>query len=104
MTWNQFIQGFDEYWATITFIVATVFVIYYSYVAPWYKTPMGRALVAVDLGLAVATFPTAMLFLFNWPVYNNHIAEVIVMLVAVGVPIAILSRIYTLFTFRKNHK
>lgn len=102
MTWDQFTILFDEWWATSTFIVALVFVLYYGLAAPWYKTPFGRALITIDLGLAVATFPTFMMFVFGDNISANRTLQWITIVIATTVPIAIAYRIVVLFNIRNR--
>lgn len=102
MTWDHFTVVFDEYWASITFIVATIFVLYYGFAAPWYKTPFGQALIVVDLGLAVATFPTALEFLFGYDLSYNRILEAVTIVIASFVPLAIAYRTFTLWKIRNT--
>lgn len=102
MTWDQFVIMFDNWWSTVTFSMAALFVLYYGLCAPWYRTPFGRALIAIDLGLAVATFPTALLFVFNRNLFDNRVFSWVLIVVASTVPIAIAYRIITMWLVRHS--
>ena len=102
MSWVEFELVFDQYWTIITFFSAALFVLYYGLTAPWYKTPFGRSLIVIDLGLAVATFPNMLYWLFGVKLYDNHILVVITVIIGVFVPLAILYRIATLWAIRNK--
>lgn len=102
MTWDQFVVMFDEWWSSVTFVVAAIFVLYYGLAAPWYKTPFGQALIAIDLGLAVATFPTAMYFMFGLNIADNRVLQWVTIVVAAIVPLAIAYRTFTLWKIRNT--
>lgn len=93
---------FDEWWATLTFCSAFVFILYYGIAAPWYKTPFGRALIAIDLGLALATFPTAYDFVLGGAIYENRTLQWITLILAPIVPLAIMYRIVTMWMVRNR--
>lgn len=102
MTWAQFTLYFGEYWSTITFCVSALFILYYGLAAPWYKLPFGRALMIVDAGLAVATLPTALNFLFNVNVFDNRVMAWVIIVMAGMIPFAIGYRIIALWRIRNT--
>lgn len=102
-TWQEIYLNWEHWWFPITFIASTAFVLYYGIFAPWYKTPFGQALVTVDLGLAVSTFPGFVKFLFHSSIYDNIGVAVTIMVIASFVPVAIVYRIITLFNIRNRN-
>jgi hypothetical protein len=102
MNFSEFYLHWEEWWFPVTFIVSTLFVLYYGFAAPWYKTPFGRALITVDLGLAVSTFPGFLEIVFHSHIYDNDIIATIIIVIASFVPVAILYRIVTLWGVRNK--
>lgn len=102
MTWDHFLYTYEEWWTCITFTLAVLFVLYYGFAAPWYKTPFGRTLIAMDLGLAVATFPGAMQFMFGYNLYSSVPLVWVTIIIGLLIPVAILYRIITLWDVRHS--
>jgi hypothetical protein len=102
MSWQEFYLQWEQWWFPVTFVVSTLFVLYYGITAPWYKTPFGRALITVDAGLMVATFPEFVHIVFNSHVYDNEYVAWFIIGVASLVPVAIAYRIFTLWAVRNK--
>jgi hypothetical protein len=102
MSWQEFYLNWEQWWFPVTFIVSTLFVLYYGLTAPWYKTPFGRALITVDAGLMVATFPEFTNIVFHSHVYDNEYIALTIMAIASLVPVAICYRIITLWAVRNT--
>jgi hypothetical protein len=102
MTWLQFLVYFDEWWGTITFCVAAVFVLAYGLGSPWYRSPFGRSLITLDFGLAVALFPTFLDFVFHINLAQNKTMGVIVVGAACAVTLAISYRLLVLWRVRNE--
>lgn len=102
MTWDQFTLYFSEWWSSLTFIVSTLFVLYYGTCAPWWKTPFGRALIIIDLGLAVATFPAALMSWTGVDVSADRLTELVIIVVATPVPLAIAYRLCVMISVRHS--
>lgn len=47
------------------FFAAILFLVVYSLVAPWWRTSIGRALVIMDIGIALAMLPLFLKFAFD---------------------------------------
>lgn len=100
MTWAEFLIQFFQWWGTITFGVASVFVLGYGLGSPWYLTPFGRSLIILDAGVAVATLPTFLDFVFHIDLMDNRIMGAIVVVASAAVTLAIAYRIVILYTIR----
>lgn len=102
MSWQEFYLHWEEWWFPVTFIVSALFVLYYGITAPWYRTPFGRALIAVDAGLMVSTFPEFVNIVFHSHVYDNEYVAWVIIVIASFVPVAIVYRIITLWAVRNK--
>lgn len=102
MSWLQFVTDFDNYWSTITFILAALFVVGYGLGSPWYRSPFGRSMLILDFGLAVATFPAFLNFIFDINLMDNRAMGWIIIISASFIPIAIAYRLYVLWSVRNR--
>lgn len=102
MTWAQFVASFYEWWGTLTFCVSTLFVLGYGLTSPWWKTPFGKSLIIMDLGVAVATFPSFLRFVFDVHLTNNKVAAAIIMLASATITVAIGYRVVILWAVRRS--
>jgi hypothetical protein len=102
MTWAQFVIAFYDWWGTLTFCVSTLFVLAYGLSSPWWKSPFGKALMVMDLGVAVATFPSFLYFVFDINIMQNRAAAVVVILASSAITIAIGYRVLILWAVRRE--
>lgn len=102
MTWAQFVLDFYKWWDVVTFCVATVFVFYYGFAAPWYRSPFGRSLMVMDAGVAVATLPGFLLYIFNLHLMTNRSVGIAVMLASSAITLGISYRVWVLFVTRHS--
>lgn len=100
---EQFIMAFDKVWASATFIVATLFVLYYGLFCPWYRTPFGRSIIILDFAVAFACMPTAIWAMTGWDFESNVVLEWLTVVVAVQIPIAIGYRLCVLWGVRHKN-
>lgn len=65
MSEAQFLHDASEVVIQAAFWSALSFIAWYSLWAPWYRTPVGRAIVALDSAIALACFPTVLGLIFG---------------------------------------
>lgn len=65
MTWQRFVADYGEIVTLAAFFSAIGFIALYSFVAPWYKSTLGRSIVALDTAVALTVFPSVLHFLFG---------------------------------------
>ena len=102
MAWAQFVSTFYGWWGTITFCVSTLFVLGYGLTSPWWKSPFGKSLLVMDFGVAVATLPAFLYFVFNIDLMENKAAAVVAMTAAAAITIAIAYRVVILWSVKRR--
>jgi hypothetical protein len=60
MSQAQFLADASTVVVQAAFWSALAFIIWYSILAPWYRYPIGRALVALDSAIVLATLPSVL--------------------------------------------
>jgi hypothetical protein len=90
----NFIKVFYDFWAPITLAMSVLFVVVYSILSPWWKSPFGRALVAMESAIGVATVPVLIRVYFRS--YNTSVTEPILLIALVVIPLIIAYRIVIL--------
>jgi len=102
MTWAQFVTTFYDWWGTLTFCVSTLFVLGYGLTSPWWKTPFGKSLLVLDLGVALATCPSFLYFVFGIHLMQNRGAAIVVLTASAFITVAIAYRVVILWTVRRG--
>lgn len=97
MTWFQFVENFNQWWSTITFCTTVFFIVAYSLMASWWKTPMGSTIVGLDAAIACTVFPTFLSHVFGIKIVNDRATGVFLILVLSSVPCIILYRTWVLW-------
>jgi hypothetical protein len=69
---SQAVTTFGEIATLSAFFACVLFVIVYTAVAPWWRTPMGRNIVSLDLVTALALLPSALHWIFSITVYFSE--------------------------------
>lgn len=100
MTWSQFVLDFNKWWSIVTFMSAVLFLSYYTLTAPWWKTPFGRALVAMDFGVGMAVTPGFLFYVFNINIMSDRGTAAVIMVGLTAVPTIIIYRLYTLWAMK----
>jgi predicted lysophospholipase L1 biosynthesis ABC-type transport system permease subunit len=65
VTQAQFLAGATRWALVAAFAASVLFIVVYTAMAPWWRTQIGRALVTMDAGLALALGPSAAHFTFG---------------------------------------
>ena len=65
MTQAEFLHAASEWVIQLAFWSSLAFVAWYSAWAPWWRSSIGRAIVALDSAVALATFPTVLGLIFG---------------------------------------
>jgi hypothetical protein len=65
VTWQRFVGDYGEVITLASFFAAVGFVALYSVLAPWWKTPLGRSIVALDTAVAMTVAPSVLHFVFG---------------------------------------
>jgi hypothetical protein len=97
MTWFQFVIDFDELWSTVTFVVAMSFILLYSFMTSWWRSPMGSTIVGLDAAVALVVFPTFLNHVFGISILNDRATGVVLIIGLSAVPCIILYRTYIRF-------
>src|ERR1700733_12345576 len=102
MAWAQFVTTFYDWWGTLTFCVSTIFVLGYGLTAPWWKSPFGKSLMVMDFGVAIATCPSFLYFVFNINLMDNRAAAITVVVASSLITLAIAYRVALLWSVRRG--
>jgi hypothetical protein len=65
MSQAEFLHVASEVVVQAAFWSALAFIAWYSALAPWWRYSVGRAIVAMDSAIALATFPTTLGLIFG---------------------------------------
>ena len=65
MTQAQFVADATRDVVVAAFLASVLFVVVYTAMAPWWRTSIGRALVAMDAGLALTLAPSSLHMIFG---------------------------------------
>jgi hypothetical protein len=65
MTQAQFLADASEWVIQAAFWCSLAFIAWYSALAPWYRSSVGRAIVALDSAIALATLPAVLGLIFG---------------------------------------
>lgn len=65
MTQAQFLADASRWVIQAAFWSSLAFIAWYSAWAPWYRSSIGRAIVALDTAVALATFPAVLGLIFG---------------------------------------
>jgi len=57
--------SFDHVSAIVAFFSTLTFLVGYSLLAPWWRSPVGRAVASLDMALLLALLPSALHLLFG---------------------------------------
>jgi hypothetical protein len=65
MTWQQFVADYGQIITTVAFFAAIAFIILYTVLAAWWRSSLGRSIVALDAAVALTVAPSVLHFLFG---------------------------------------
>ena len=97
MTWMNFVLTFDEWWSTITFCISAFFIVTYTAIAKWWKSPMGATIVSLDGAVGTVVFPEFLNHVFGISILNDRTTGVVLIVALALVPCTILYRTYILW-------
>ena len=100
MTFTQFILDYTKWWTIITFMSTILFLTYYTISMPWWATPFGRAIVALDIGIGLAIMPAFLFYVFNIDIMNDRATAVLLMFGLAAVPVMVTYRIYIIWAMK----
>lgn len=95
---------YDYVWGVVTFVLSFLFLVLYGCFSPWYKTPFGRCLMGMDLGLCIATFSTAFHAVGGSNLGSSLAYQIVVACTAWLVPVAIAWRVKLVFGEMRRRK
>jgi hypothetical protein len=67
----QFLADASQWVVQAAFWSAAGFILWYSFWAPWFKSPIGRAIIALDSAIALACLPTVLGLIFGASLVMN---------------------------------
>lgn len=76
------------------FWTSLIFIGVYSYLAPWWKTSMGRSLVIMDAALAIGIFPAILSRYFDLHLVSTEWVAWLDVTCFLVIPLVVLSRIW----------
>ena len=97
MTWQRFVADYGEIVTLAAFFAAVGFVTLYTYLAPWYKSSLGRSIVALDSALALTVLPSVLHFLFGVSVLESKPFAIFALSSFTTIPLIIVWRGYLLW-------
>lgn len=85
------------------FFANVVFIVVYLTLAPWWRTPLGRNIMALDVALSLALLPATLHYLFGVTVADNPVFGWFVVAMVALVALIVMQRTLILLRLQLEH-
>lgn len=102
MTWQHFVAVYGEIVTLSAFFSAVAFVALYSILAAWWRTALGRSIVALDTAVAMTVAPSVLHFLFGVTSLKSETFAYFTLAAFSAIPLIIVWRGWMLWRLQVN--
>ena len=102
MTQAQFLADASEWVVQGAFWCSLAFIAWYSILAPWWRSSVGRAIIALDTAIALATLPSTIGLIFGAEVVASRFFQWLTVCAFACIPVITIWRCVIVWRLQRH--